>query len=420
MLLRYGLELWNILVNLAPWLLAGAAISALLKLLLPADFIHHHIGRAGLGSILKAVIFGLPLPLCSCGVVPTAMGLRRDGASPGATVGFLITTPETGADSLMVTAGFLGWPLALFRVGAAVIMGVTGGWLTDRLHTVSPVPTAAADGGACALPAQASWLSRFWNYALEDLLRTIYRYLTLGVLLAAAISTLIPRDFVANLPILQGLGGMLLMLVIASPLYVCSTGSVAIAAALVQTGLPWGSALVFLMSGVATNVATVAAILKAFGKKILALYLTVVIAGSIGAGLLFDVLFVSGGANATHFMAHHHETATFWNTWLAPGAAVFLLAFMLKWGIADARLALRGWWASRRTAPETLLFSVGGMTCNNCVNHVKRDLLATAGVRRVEVNLVDGSVVVHGTHLERAVLARVIQNAGYSVRETAQ
>jgi uncharacterized protein len=416
MVLRYLSELWNILVNLAPWLFLGAGIASALKLFLPADFISTHVGKPGLGSIVKAVLFGIPLPLCSCGVVPTALGLRRDGASPGATVGFLITTPETGADSLMVTAGFLGWPLALFRIGAAVIMGLTGGWLTDRWHAPATADPAPAAGGACALPAPGSAFSRFWRYASEDLLRGIYRYLAVGLLIAAAISVAIPRDFVANVPILQGVGGMLVMLVIASPLYVCSTGSVAIAAALVQTGLPLGSALVFLMSGVATNIATVAAILQAFGKKILALYLSVVVAGSIGFGLLFDALFDSGAAGAHLAMAHQHATATFWGTWLAPALAVLLLVLMIRWGVSDGLLALRGWLASRSAQAETLEFSVGGMTCDNCVNHVKRDLLGASGVSRVEVNLASGRVLVSGTHLQRTGLSRVIEAAGYSVR----
>jgi uncharacterized membrane protein YraQ (UPF0718 family)/copper chaperone CopZ len=413
---RFFGEFWNILTALAPWLFTGAAISALLKLLLPGDFISRQVGRPGLASIFKAVLFGVPLPLCSCGVVPTAMGLRRDGASAGATVGFLITTPETGADSLLVTAGFLGWPLALFRVGAAVIMGVTGGWLTDRLHT-KPAAAPSTEGGACSLPAHNAWLSRFWQYAVEDLLRGIYRYLAVGVALAAVISVAIPHDFVAHIPILQGLGGMLVMLLIASPLYVCSTGSVAIAAALVQTGLPVGSALVFLMSGAATNVATVASILKAFGKKILALYLGVVILGSMGFGLLFDALFVSGAGGMFQAMSHHHAAPSFWSTWLSPGLAVLLLFLIINWGVADIIAALRGWFASRSKTSQILDFTVAGMTCDNCVNHVKRYLLGAAGVSGVEVNLASGLVRVHGIGLERAGLVQVIQSAGYTVRE---
>jgi hypothetical protein len=212
---------------------------------------------------------------------------------------------------------------------------------------------------------------------------------------------------------------MLVMLVIASPLYVCSTGSVAIAAALVQTGLPLGSALVFLMSGVATNIATVAAILQAFGKRILALYLAVVVVGSIGFGLLFDALFVPGGGSALMVMAHRHAAGAFWGTWLAPSLAVLLLALMVRWGVSDGILALRGWLASRSAASETLEFSVGGMTCDNCMNHVKRDLLGAAGVSRVDVNLASGQVRVQGTHLERAGLSQVIQAAGYTVRGAA-
>jgi uncharacterized membrane protein YraQ (UPF0718 family)/copper chaperone CopZ len=410
---RYFLELRNILINLAPWLFMGAAIASVLKLALPTGFINRHVGQPGLGSIIKLIMFGIPLPLCSCGVVPTAMGLRKDGASQGATVGFLITTPETGADSILVTAGFLGWPLALYRVGAAVIMGIAGGWTADRMPELKSTSAQSPAEATCTLtPATPLW-QHFWNYALDELLRGIYRYLTIGLLIAAAISVLIPENFVSNIPALQGIGGMLVMLVIASPLYVCSTGSVAIAASLIHTGLPLGSALVFLMSGPATNIATMASILKAFGKRIFAVYLSTVILGSIGFGLLFDALFLK--PNSTVSMLHHHAHATFFTTWIEPLAAILLTGLILNWAITDAYQALRSWIKSRSATYETLQLNVNGMSCDNCASHIKRDLLAVPGVLKVEVILSQSRVTISGTNLDRSALAAAIQKAGYTV-----
>ena len=123
-------SLWQITLELAPWLLLGMAIAGLLHGLLPPDFVGRHLrGRAG---VAKAVVLGVPLPLCSCGVIPTGLGLKKDGASNGASVGFLISTPQTGVDSILVSASFLGWPFALFKVAAAAITGLVGGWIADR------------------------------------------------------------------------------------------------------------------------------------------------------------------------------------------------------------------------------------------------------------------------------------------------
>jgi uncharacterized membrane protein YraQ (UPF0718 family) len=122
------LNIWNVWVELAPWLLLGALVSGVIHVFLPTDFVRRHL--TGRGSIAKAVALGVPLPLCSCGVIPAGLGLKKDGASDGAAVGFLISTPQTGVDSVLVAAAFLGWPFALFKVVAATITGMTGGLLT--------------------------------------------------------------------------------------------------------------------------------------------------------------------------------------------------------------------------------------------------------------------------------------------------
>ena len=123
--------IWDVMTELSPWLLLGATVAGLLHVILPPDFVRRSLrGRAG---TLKAVLLGVPLPLCSCGVIPAGLGLKKDGASNGAAVGFLISTPQTGVDSIFVSASFLGWPFAVFKVASAFVLGLIGGAATDAV-----------------------------------------------------------------------------------------------------------------------------------------------------------------------------------------------------------------------------------------------------------------------------------------------
>ncbi|MCA9710868.1 MAG: permease, partial [Myxococcales bacterium] len=247
----------SVMLALAPWLLLGAAVAGLLHVLLPEGFVHRHF--AGRGGVVKAVALGVPLPLCSCGVIPAGLGLRRDGASPGASVGFLISTPQTGVDSMLVSASFLGWPFALLKVGAAVVTGVVGGWLTDAVHAQ---PEATAPGGSSGAAAMDRSLRGAVAHGL-DVLRTIWRWVLVGVVASAAIEVLVPPRVFAMLTGAGEVWALLTVLALSLPLYVCATASVPIAAALVAGGFPPGAALVFLMAGPATNVATLGAVYRA-------------------------------------------------------------------------------------------------------------------------------------------------------------
>ena len=125
-------NIWNLMLELAPWLFVGTVMASLLHIWLPPDFINRRLGSGGPSSVLRAVVFGVPLPLCSCAVIPAAVSLKKEGAGQGSALGFLIATPQTGVDSILVTASMLGWPFALFKVVAALVTGVVGGVLADR------------------------------------------------------------------------------------------------------------------------------------------------------------------------------------------------------------------------------------------------------------------------------------------------
>ncbi|MGI9458290.1 MAG: permease [Aeoliella sp.] len=289
---QYFLNAWHTTLELAPWLLLGALVAGLLHVLLPANFVERQL--TGRWSVLKAVALGVPLPLCSCGVIPMAVGLHRQRASRGATVGFLISTPQTGVDSILVSAAMLGWPFALFKVIAALATGVVGGGITNLL-----------DGDNAALPVVASShdtdnscrsLSAMARHTLE-ILHSIWGWLVIGVVVSALISTYVPDTAFVSLAAYGGLAAMGVALGISLPLYVCATASVPIAAALVASGLPTGAALVFLMAGPATNLATIGAVHRTLGSRSLVVYLTTIIAGSVLAGLLFDTLIPPASGN---------------------------------------------------------------------------------------------------------------------------
>ncbi len=307
---------WQILLELAPWLLLGALVAGLLHVLLPRDFLKQQFsGRFG---VFKAVGLGVPLPLCSCAVIPVGLSLKQSGASSGATVAFLISTPQTGVDSILVSASFLGWPFALFKVASAAVMGIVGGWWTDREKQIS-LSIIDAENSSSTKPSNR--LATLLAHSFE-LLRSIWRWLLFGVIVSAAITTFVPTGA------LSGLGGgnhfvaMLVTLIIALPLYVCATASVPIAAALVASGLPVGAALVFLMAGPATNVATIGAVYRTLGRRALAIYLSTVILGSIVCGWLFGFLINAKAAT----LAHSHDSANWWSA----GSAAVLLA-MIGW-----------------------------------------------------------------------------------------
>ncbi|MEZ6127495.1 MAG: permease [Planctomycetaceae bacterium] len=393
----------NIWLELAPWLLIGAAAAGLLHILVPQGWMQRHL--SGPMGVLKAVIIGVPLPLCSCGVIPVGLGLRKSGASQGAAVGFLISTPQTGIDSVLISASFLGWPFAILKVAVALVTGFTGGLLTDL--------TSAHDNGSGGAEQDvvANHRSEPWKEFLHHsgmLIQSIRGWLIIGVLVSAAITWLIPEQSLASIPALTGLSALLITMVISLPLYVCATASVPIAAALVAGGLPTGAALVFLMAGPATNVATLGAIFRTLGLRSMLVYLSTIVAGSLVAGLAFNQLLV---VNVTHLHAHDHLTG--W--WRILSAVV--LAGLIAWSAyQDATRWFRR--RSMQSAPfgGAVTVKVTGMTCNGCAAKLERSLEATSNVQSAAVSFERGEAIVHGTASPEDI-RHAVNNAGFQTVE---
>ncbi len=279
-------EIWLVTAAMAPYLLFGFLMAGILSVLISKDYVQRHLGGHGWIGSLKAALVGVPMPLCSCGVIPLAASLRKHGASRGATASFLASTPQTGVDSLMVTYALLGWIFAVFRAIVAFASGVICG---TAVAAVSPEESTGTEEchDECCQPIRQSAIKRMLSYGFISLPRDIARAMILGIIISGIISGLIPENFFAD-RLGDSPATMLLMLGIGIPLYVCSSASVPIALAFIKAGLSPGAALVFLITGPATNAATLTTLWQIIGKKQLAIFLATLAACALGAGLLMN------------------------------------------------------------------------------------------------------------------------------------
>lgn len=286
----------EILADSAPYLLFGFLAAGLLHGVFSSETVARHLGRGRLGPVVKAALFGVPLPLCSCGVLPAALGLRKQGASKGATVSFLVSTPETGVDSIALTYALMDPVMTVFRPLAAFVSAVLAGTVENLFGRADPLPAAPAPPCGCAehaVPPGAPWRQRVrqgMRYAFGDLLGDLAPWLAVGFLLAGAISAAVPEHLLGEY-LGGGIAPMLVMLAVGVPLYLCATASTPIAAALMLKGLSPGAALVFLLAGPATNLASLTALSATLGVRTTARYLASICAGALAMGLLLDAVY---------------------------------------------------------------------------------------------------------------------------------
>lgn len=332
LLIQFLHSFWQTAGEMAPFLLFGFAVAALLTLIVRPDFIERHLGEAGKFSVFKAALFGIPLPLCSCSVIPVAVSLRRHGASKGAMTAFLVSTPQTGVDSIFVTYSLLGPLFAVVRPVAALISGLTGGYLIDLLASGKNAGAAAHAEDAecyCHEKGSANRIALALRYGFVALSGDIGGALFLGLVISAAISSLLPPNFLGGL-VGAGLKPMLIMILAAVPMYVCATASVPVAAALIMQGITPGAAFVFLMAGPATNAATIAAVWKTLGKRATFIYLLTIIVLALLTGWMIDLIFIN---STPLFMEHFQHIHTG-----LPAAAKNLSAILLFMLIGFSRV----------------------------------------------------------------------------------
>ncbi len=410
-------EIFNTYISIAPYLFLGLVFAGLLHVVFKKDFVAKHLGKSNFFSVIKAAILGVPLPLCSCGVIPTAIFLRKKKASKGATLSFLISTPQTGVDSIIATYGMMGPIFAIFRPIAAFVTGVIGGLVANLIQKqddqIEQGMEEKFECDTCDIvePHSHSILERIISgvkYAFVDFLDDITIQLIVGIVIAGFISFIIPDNFFADFGG-DGFLGMLMMIAVGIPLYVCATASIPIAVSLILKGISPGAAFVFLVVGPATNAAAISLISKTLGKKLIVIYISVISVFAILGGFLLDYIFDVLGEPEMMMMAHHKD-ATLFNKLLIGIFSVLLILSIIR----KIRNKLKKPELGEEMAHKTFL--VEGMTCNHCAAQVKDVVLNIDGVQDVRVNLEKKNVVVDGDYSSDEIKSS-IEKAGYKIVE---
>lgn len=406
--LNIFLDFWQVFQEMAPYLLFGFFMAGLLSVCISPATVEKHLGGHGIWPVVKAALLGVPLPLCSCGVIPVAASLRRHGASRGATIAFLISTPQTGVDSILVTLSLLGPVFAIFRPVVAFISGIVGGALSvffDIPEKKQYNSASRGDDEYSSDSENSNKLVRIFKYGFVTIPQDIAKALLVGLLIAGLITSIIPDDFFSGV-LGTGIGAMLVMMACGIPMYVCATASVPIAVALIAKGVSPGAALVFLMTGPATNAATVATIWQSLGRRSAIIYLVSVAMTALASGLLLDGIIHAGVVPPMHHMG-----------WMMPHAFNTVAAFVLL-GVLGFAL----FYKESRTEPSrsidedmtSLTLAVSGMTCDHCAHNVRTALLSCTGVSAVMVKRESGIAIVYGKQINRTALLKAVQASGYS------
>jgi uncharacterized membrane protein YraQ (UPF0718 family)/copper chaperone CopZ len=368
-------------------------------------------------SVIRAALIGVPLPLCSCGVIPTGISIHRNGASKGAAVSFLISTPQTGIDSIMVTYSLLGLPFAIIRPIAALITGIFGGAITNRIeHVSASKPFIGDENEKTSTKTKRKPLSEIFTYAYIYLLEDIAKWLVIGLLIAALIAVLVPDDFFA-MYIHNEFLGMLIILAISVPLYVCATSSVPIAAVLMMKGISPGSALIFLMAGPATNAATITVIGNAMGRRTLLTYLATIISGALFSGLFIDYFLPREwftGAIVHIHKGHEHGLLPYWLQ-VFSGITISLLIVNVFVRKTIKKIKSR----KELTAKNKIIMNevkvfVRGMTCNHCKMSVETNLMKLKGVENISANLENEIVTITGENVNLDKVKETVESIGYT------
>lgn len=375
---------------MAPYILLGMLMAGLLHLLMDTAFIHRHLGGKGMGAVIRAAIWGVPLPVCSCSVIPLAATLNKQGAGKGATLSFLVSTPTTGVDSILATYALMGPALALFRPMAALLAGILVGALYLWTGRSQRPEKSYSIGGE--VHAERRTVAGAFRYGFVELAGDIGSWLVLGVVIGGLLTVVIPQSLILKalpFPVLH-YGVMLLL---GLPLYVCATGSIPIAAALMAKGFSPGSALVFLIAGPATNTVTLAFVRSKLGRQAFYVYLAGIATAALCTGWLFDRFLAGGilsgaGVATEELIPHGFE--------ILCGVALLLLV-LNKYRPHKAVVQRKG----------VQVWRVNGMDCSHCQASVTRALRDIVGIDQMRFDLDRQTLTIHGNPDPDQVLDRI-------------
>lgn len=441
-------EILNLINEMAPFLLLGFLLAGIMHAFVPQTLYKKYLSGKSLKTVIYAALLGIPLPLCSCGTIPTAMSLRKEGASKGATVSFLISTPQTGIDSITATYSLIGLPFALLRPIAALFTALLGGIMVNKwdndtesgdnnqqtAHVVEENEKCSSHNDCCCNKKESFWgkIKSALHYAFVEMMQDIGRWLMLGLLVAGAITVFIPEEWFA-LVAGNSLLSMLIVLLFSLPMYICATGSIPIAAALMLKGLSPGAALVLLMAGPAVNAASMLVINRVLGKKALTLYILSVIGGAIAFGLLTDYLL------PREWFTESIEQI---KTCCDSGSMVFnqICTIVLILLMANALIHRHRHGdcccqtneqhsnngnesvcvidKEKSTDNQACVKTVyiDGMMCNHCKSNAEKAIRAIAGVEDVNIELSSGKTIIKGT-ASLDDIKKAVEEIGFVVKD---
>jgi uncharacterized protein len=428
-------EVWMLFLEMAPYLMIGMFFAGLLHVFFTKEMVVKYIGKNNVWSVIKASLFGVPLPLCSCGVIPSSVFLSKSGASRSSVVSFLISTPQTGIDSIIATYGMLGWVFAIFRPIAAFAMGIIGGiaamFIKEEPKPKEPVrknyfslQLATPDGSMSPVPqsdqriSMKSRMRSMFYYGFVEFLDDIVLQFIVGLVISGLIAYFVPDSFFSKSAVGSGILGMLIMIAIGAPMYVCATASIPIAMTLMMKGFSPGTAFVFLAVGPATNAASFSIIMKVLGNKTAFTFLAAISISSIAFGYLLDFLF-----DTFHLpLFHNHEAMNHNHGLIAPElklilGIIFLILLISSLYRKYGKKLFMGNNSKTVSSPmENGLkkINISGMTCNHCVMNVQKTISSISGIESVEVRLDENAAYVKGNYDENK-LRTEIESIGYKV-----
>ncbi len=388
-------ELWT---AMAPYLLLGMFIAGVLHVFIGTDFVTRHLGQNNLWSIIKASLFGVPLPICSCGVIPVAASLKKDGASKSATLSFLVSTPTTGVDSILASYSLLGPLFALFRPLAAFISGITIGVLNFIFNREPQKTMAQQHTHSRKEISIKNKVIKVFNYGFVELAEDIGKWLIIGVVIGGVLTVAIPQELIEKFLPYTWMH-FIIMLIIALPLYVCATGSIPIAAAILQMGFSPGATLVFLIAGPATNTVTLSFVRSKLGKRAFYLYLISIISISILAGIVFNIVFALLGADVNIISPHGEHASHLLRIISGVILAVIIFIGFIKFKHEKVDMKNE--------------FLVKDIDCKHCKMTIENKLMSLDGVSKVSVNIDEKTVGVDGD-ISADKIEIAIKEAGYT------
>lgn len=412
MIVNFLKSLYTLAIDMGLYMMIGLILVGVLNVFIKKQWIAKHLGGVGIWSVVKASIMGVPLPLCSCGVVPTGLYLKDKGASNSSAISFLISTPQTGADSIIATYGLMGPLFAWYRPLAAFVSGIIGGVAVkffgknDAIEDSSSLSKDTDD-----MPFTNRAIKSF-KYAFGEFIDDIALHFILGLIIAALIAVIIPADFIVSIGLGSGIVSMLLMIVIGAPMYICSTSSIPIAVMLMAKGLSPGAAFVFLFMGPFTNAASLILISKKFGRKTTIIYFISASFSALGFGLALDYIVDTFGVTFSFLSATDSEVLY---TPLQIAIAVIFLALVLYYAIKRL-VNFTGKLRAKRAVVDNnnTTYIVEGMDCSGCANGLENSLREEVDVVNAEVSFEDKQLKVWGS-IKKERVKEIVEAHGYLI-----